>query len=182
MQVAWSHDILEIWKFADIGWMCENIATGTTDLREAIRLQQRSFFKHCSKGLSPPPPPLFEHLSYFAGVFFKTRFWALKMVVIMYLFHPQISPSMPQKSLFMQISCCYMTSRTHQIYNIFLNMGLTPPPLLNNVQKTALFSRDGFPYHNQNFFFLWGHFRKDMAWLAKNVRRKNRSRLRASSP
>ena len=25
-------------------------------------------------------------------------------------------------------------------------MGLAPPPFLNNVQKTALFLRDGFPY------------------------------------
>ena len=48
-------------------------------------------------------PLLFEHLSYFAGGVFWTRFWAFD---IMYLFHPQISPSMPQKSLFMQISCC----------------------------------------------------------------------------
>ena len=49
------------------------------------------------------PPLLFEHLSYFAGGVFWTRFWAFD---IMYLFPPQFSPSMPQKSLFMQISCC----------------------------------------------------------------------------
>ena len=29
-------------------------------------------------------------------------------------------------------------------YTKFLNMGMTPPRL-NNVKKTALFSRDGFP-------------------------------------
>ena len=74
-------------------------------IREAIRQEKCSFFEHCSKGLWPPPLYL-NICPILQGVFFKTRFWALKMVVIMYLFHPQISPSMPQKSLFMQISCC----------------------------------------------------------------------------
>ena len=59
------------------------------------------FFNIVQKAFDPPL--LFEHLSYFAGGVFWTRFWAFD---IMYLFHPQISPSMPQKSLFMQISCC----------------------------------------------------------------------------
>ena len=55
----------------------------------------------------PLTPPLYLNICpILQGVFFKTRFWALKIVVIMYLFHPQISPSMPQKSLFMQTSCC----------------------------------------------------------------------------
>ena len=52
-----------------------------------------------------PPPFIWTFVLFCRGCFLK-RFWALKMVVIMYLFHPQISPSMPQKSLFMQISCC----------------------------------------------------------------------------
>ena len=59
------------------------------------------FFNIVQKAFDPPL--LFEHLSYFAGGVFWTRFWAFD---IMYLFYPQISPSMPQKSLFMQISCC----------------------------------------------------------------------------
>ena len=71
-------------------------------VRDAPLSKKCSFFEHCSKGLWPPPL-LFEHLSYFAGGVFWTRFWAFD---IMYLFYPQISPSMPQKSLFMQISCC----------------------------------------------------------------------------
>ena len=36
-------------------------------IREAIVSKKGSFFEHCSKGLCPPPPLLFEHLSYFAG-------------------------------------------------------------------------------------------------------------------
>ena len=63
-------------------------------VRDAFLSKKCSFFEHCSKGLCPPPPPLlFEHLSYFAGGIFWTRFWAFD---IMYLFYPQISPSMPQ--------------------------------------------------------------------------------------
>ena len=40
------------------------------EFREAIAREKCSFFEHCSKGLRPPPPLLFEHLSYFAGVVF----------------------------------------------------------------------------------------------------------------
>ena len=36
-------------------------------LRDALLSKKCSFFEHCSKGLCPPPPLLFEHLSYFAG-------------------------------------------------------------------------------------------------------------------
>ena len=64
------------------------------------------FFWTLFKRPLTPPPFYLNICPILQGVFFKTRFWALKMVVIMYLFHPQISPSMPQKSLFMQISCC----------------------------------------------------------------------------
>ena len=45
-----------------------------------------------------------------------------------------------------------MTSSTHQIYNIVFEHGFDPPPLLNNVKKTALFLRDGFPYSPFPFF------------------------------
>ena len=61
------------------------------------------FLNIVQKAFCPPPPLYLNICPILQGVFFKTRFWALK---IMYLFHPQISPSMPQKSLFMQISCC----------------------------------------------------------------------------
>ena len=74
-------------------------------LREAIRQEKCSFLNIVQKAFDPPPLYL-NICPILQVVFFKTRFWALKMVVIMYLFHPQISPSMPQKSLFMQISCC----------------------------------------------------------------------------
>ena len=36
-------------------------------IREALLSEKCSFFEHCSKGLWPPSPLLFEHLSYFAG-------------------------------------------------------------------------------------------------------------------
>ena len=65
--------------------------------------QKSAVFLNIVQKAFDPPPLLFEHLSYFAGGVFWTQFWAFD---IMYLFHPQISPSMPQKSLFMQISCC----------------------------------------------------------------------------
>ena len=65
--------------------------------------QKSAVFLNIVQKAFDPPPLLFEHLSYFAGGVFWTRFWAFD---IMYLFYPQISPSMPQKSLFMQISCC----------------------------------------------------------------------------
>ena len=64
-----------------------------------------SFFEHCSKGLWPPPFYL-NSCPILQGVFFKTRFCREWKFDIMYLLHPQISPSMPQKPLFMQISCC----------------------------------------------------------------------------
>ena len=50
------------------------------------------FLKLVKKALTPPPP-------------FRLNICPI-LQDIMYLFHPQISPSMPQKSLFMQISCC----------------------------------------------------------------------------
>ena len=43
-------------------------------IREAIPREKCSFFELCSKGLWPPPP-LFEHLSYFAGAVFLTMFF-----------------------------------------------------------------------------------------------------------
>ena len=46
-------------------------------LREAIAREKCSFFEHCSKGLCPPPPLLFEHLSYFeGGVFYDMSYFA----------------------------------------------------------------------------------------------------------
>ena len=39
-------------------------------LRDALLSKKCSFFEHCSKGLWPPSPLLFEHLSYFAGGIF----------------------------------------------------------------------------------------------------------------
>ena len=41
-----------------------------------------------------------------SNVFWQTIYLDKWYNDIMYLFYPQISPSMPQKSLFMQISCC----------------------------------------------------------------------------
>ena len=84
------------------------------ELLESLKLGMPSFkksavFLNIVQKAFDPPPLLFEHLSYFAGgvfscgEFFKRRFDKFD---IMYLFYPQISPSMPQKSLFMQISCC----------------------------------------------------------------------------
>ena len=74
----------------------------TRGIREAIVSEKCSFFNIVQKAFDPPPFYL-NICPILQGVFFKTRFWAFD---IMYLFHPQISPSMPQKSLFMQISCC----------------------------------------------------------------------------
>ena len=55
----------------------------------------------------PLTPPFYLNICpILQGVFFKTRFCREWKFDIMYLFYPQISPSMPQKSLFMQISCC----------------------------------------------------------------------------
>ena len=71
-------------------------------LRDAILSKKCSFFEHCSKGLWSPPPFIWTFVLFCRGCFLKRVFEHL----IMYLFHPQISPSMPQKSLFMQISCC----------------------------------------------------------------------------
>ena len=53
-----------------------------------------------------PPPFIWTFVLFCRGCFFKKRFCREWKFDIMYLFHPQISPSMPQKSLFMQISCC----------------------------------------------------------------------------
>ena len=52
------------------------------------------------KAFDPPLPP-FVWTS--CRICSECREWKFD---IMYLFYPQISPSMPQKSLFMQISCC----------------------------------------------------------------------------
>ena len=58
-------------------------------IREAPVSKKCSFLEHCSKGLCPPPPFYLNICPILQGVFFKTRFWAIKMVVIMYLFHHQ---------------------------------------------------------------------------------------------
>ena len=68
-------------------------------IREAIPREKCSFFEHCSKGLWPAPPFVWTS----CRICSECREWKFD---IMYLFYPQISPSMPQKSLFMQISCC----------------------------------------------------------------------------
>ena len=65
--------------------------------------QKSAVFLNIVQKAFDPPPFYLNICPILQGVFFKTRFWAFD---IMYLFHPQISPSMPQKSLFMQISCC----------------------------------------------------------------------------
>ena len=61
-------------------------------IREAFVSKKCSFFWTLFKR-PLTPPLLFEHLSYFAQGVFWTCFWAFD---IMYLFYPQISPSMPQ--------------------------------------------------------------------------------------
>ena len=62
-------------------------------IREAPISKKCSFFEHCSKGLCPPPPPFIWTFVLFCRGVFWTHFWAFD---IMYLFYPQISPSMPQ--------------------------------------------------------------------------------------
>ena len=88
---------------------CHNIFVNVSFVQCSFRskgshpFKKVQFFFNIVQKAFDPPPLLFEHLSYFAGGVFWTHFWAFD---IMYLFYPQISPSMPQKSLFMQISCC----------------------------------------------------------------------------
>ena len=69
-------------------------------------LRKVQFFWTLFKRPLTPPPFRLNICPILQGVFFKMRFCREWKFDIMYLFHPQISPSMPQKSLFMKISCC----------------------------------------------------------------------------
>ena len=78
---------------------CHQVEPGeSVTLGKPTRKKSAVFLNIVQKTFDPPP---FVWTS--CRICSECREWKFD---IMYLLYPQISPSMPQKSLFMQISCC----------------------------------------------------------------------------
>ena len=80
-------------------------------IRETILKEKCSFFNIVQKAFDPPTPP-FVWTS--CGEFFKKRFWALKMVVIMK------KQKKVEKNIFWGLNCRGRAQGTGRVY-VFLN-------------------------------------------------------------